>query len=146
MTLVTKEEFAKLLLDDSIPFDDRKNVVLNDFHIEVPSDIVDAQPLLDFVYDYYLKAMDIYQMDKKKTYVKADRKVKSGTVKEWIVNYIIENKEMTVDQLKKAVDGAWEYSKDGKSPRTRIRKVLLQMEAEKLIQRDPKTNSIKFIG
>jgi len=146
MKLVTKEEFARLLLDETIPFDDRKSVVVNDFHIEIPPDLSTSESLLTFVYDYYIKAMEIYQMEKKRVYVKAPKKERKGTIKEWIINYIVETKELTLEQLKKAVNAEFEYSKDGKSPRTRIRKVLTQMETEKLILRDHEHNTIKFIG
>lgn len=145
MRLVSRQEFAKLLLDEGIPFDDRKNLVINDFGLEIPSDIQSSEALLEYVYDYYLKAMEVLQLEKKKLYVKSEKKPREGTVKDWIVNYIITKKSLTQAELRKAVDERFEYSKDGKSPRTRIRKVLMEMESSKLIRRSG-PDSIEYIG
>lgn len=134
MELVTKQDLANLILNNDIPFDERKELITQEFHIDLPPDIEDGEPLLNFVYDYYLKMVELYQLKDRSLY-KVEKKPteREGTIKEFIINTIIVKKNLSIGELQKIVDEEYNYSDVGKTPRTRCRKVIQQLTIQKKI-------------
>jgi hypothetical protein len=134
MELVTKQDLANLLLNKDIPFDERKELITQEFHIDLPPEIEDGEPLVDFVYDYYLKMVELYQL-KDRTLYKVEKKPteRDGTIKEFIINIIMVKKNLSILELHKIVDDEYKYSEIGKTPRTRCRKVIQQLTLQKKI-------------
>lgn len=128
MELVTKQDLGNLILNKEIPFDERKELITQEFHIDLPPDIEDGEALVNFVYDYYLKMVELYQL-KDRTLYKTEKKhnEKQGTIKEFIINTIMVKKQLYIGELHKIVDEEYEYSNVGKTPRTRCRKVVEQL-------------------
>jgi hypothetical protein len=132
--LITKEEFARVLLDYSVSFNDRLTLVREEFQIEIPNTIQDGQVFLDCVYDKYLQLVEEYNLNTKIPYVPRKKENPDENKKEFIIQMIFDKKSIMYDDLYEIVDKKFEYWKYGKSPRTRIRKVLQKLEAEKLIR------------
>jgi len=136
MELVTKQDIANLILNNDIPFDERKELITQEFHIDLPLDIEDGEPILNFVYDYYLRMVELYQL-KDRTLYKTEKKPeeKDGTIKEFIVNTLMVKKNLSISELHKIVDDEYKekYSEVGKTPRTRCRKVIQQLTIQKKI-------------
>jgi len=134
MELVTKQDLANLILNKDIPFDERKELITQEFHIDLPPDIEDGESILNFVYDYYLKMVELYQLKDRSLY-KVEKKPteREGTIKEFIINTIMVKKNLSIGELQKIVDEEYKYSDVGKTPRTRCRKVIQQLTLQKKI-------------
>lgn len=131
MELVSRQDLANLILNKDVPFDERKDLITQEFHIDLPLEIEDGEPLLDYVYSYYLKMVEQYQL-KDRTLYKTEKKPteREGTIKEFIINTIMVKKSLSIKELHEIVDVEYNYSKIGKNPRTRCRKVIQQLQTQ----------------
>jgi len=131
MELVSRQDLANLILNKDVPFDERKDLITQEFHIDLPLEIEDGEPLLDYVYSYYLKMVEQYQL-KDRTLYKTEKKPteREGTIKEFIINTIMVKKSLSIKELHEIVDAEYNYSKIGKNPRTRCRKVIQQLQTQ----------------
>ena len=131
MKIVKKEDLAKLLLDYGTPFDERKSLVTGEFEIDLPDNIEDGEPFLDFVYSIYMRTVEEYELQTKALYRKDKLKVsKKYTKKSFIIDVIQKRGTLVLEELHKIVDSEFKYSENGKHPRTRCRKVLQQLVVE----------------
>lgn len=147
METVTREDLAKLLLREDLSFEEALLTVKDEFRIPVPPEIETSEALLEHVYNYYIQSIELYQLASKELYKKEkSESEKEGTKKEFIVNYIITKKDLTLKELHDAVDEEFEYSKIGKSPRTRCRKVIQQLRNQNKIKFYPEEKRIVWKG
>lgn len=138
MEIVSIDDFRRLLLDSLSSFDERKELVIEEFGIDLPPDLEDGEPFLLFVYDYYIKSINVYNLTEQRIIKKGSKQVeRTGTVKEFILEYLEEHKntELKISDLRSVVDLKFEYSKKGKNPRTRVRKVLEEVELRGQLKR-----------
>ena len=134
MQIVKKEDLAKLLLDSETPFDERKSLVTGEFEIDLPDDIEDGEPFLDYVYDVYMRTIEEYELQTKALYRRDKQKEgKKHTKKSFIIDVIQKRDTLSLEELHNIVDTEYKYSEAGKHPRTRCRKVLQQLVVENRI-------------
>jgi hypothetical protein len=138
MRVVTREEFGRIFLNASYSFEEKLDLVREDFKLEIPPEIRNAEDLLEYVYDKYIKTMELYHLQEERKFrkEKSSRKKAEGTVKEWIVNFIFDHKKVSYSDLFSAVDDQFGYSQNGKSPRTRIKNVLKELTALNQVKYD----------
>lgn len=142
--IVPRERFQELLLDYSIPFEERKNLVIHDWGLELPSNIQDGEEFLDFVYNHYLKVMDDYLIYDNQKFIKTKNK-SSETRKDFIANLIQMKGMITYQEIVVAVNEKYGYAEIGKSPSTRIRNTLKDLIlTDKVAIGD--NDEIKWIG
>jgi hypothetical protein len=147
MKIVKKEDLAKLLLDYETPFDERKSLVTGEFEINLPDDIEDGEPFLDFVYDVYMRTVEEYELQTKALYIKDNSKKKGQpTKKSFIIDVIQKRETLMLEELHRIVDSEFKYSESGKNPRTRCRKVLQQLIVENKITYNIEERVIKWKG
>jgi len=147
MKIVKKEDLAKLLLDYETPFDERKSLVTGEFEIDLPDDIEDGEPFLNFVYDVYMRTIEEYELQTKALYRKdKPKESKKHTKKGFIIDIIQKRSTLTLEELHRIVDSEFDYSKNGKHPRTRCRKVLQQLVVENKINFNVEEHIIVWKG
>lgn len=142
--VVSKEKFESLLLDYSIPFEDRKNLVVHDWGLPLPSSLQDGDEFLNFVYEHYLKVMDDYLIYDNQKFIKQKNKSEE-TRKEFITNIIRTKDIVTYQEIVNQVNEKYGYAEIGKSPSTRIRNTLKELIlTDKIAIGD--NDEIKWIG
>jgi hypothetical protein len=137
MEIVSKEQFAALILDEDVAFDERKELVIKEFGITLPDEIQDGEPFLEHVYGIYQLAIEKYKLTEKMMYRKEEKpKEREGTIKEFIIKTIIEEKNLLITGLHKIINEAYpdRYVKQGKNSRTRCRKVIDQLKLENKLE------------
>lgn len=141
ISVISKEEFAKLFLDPDVTFEELKELVREEFGLDVPSTVEDATHLLEVVYGKYRELLDKYQLGDIKIYGGPKQK---ATVKDAIIQIIMMDKEISYDDLMDKVIEKFPEKYKLKKPRARVRNTLRDLKLINVIKQ--KENLIIWTG
>src|SRR3990172_8487092 len=138
-TGLTIEQVREIVNDEELNREDLAEVLRECFGVELPGDMK-GESLAEFIFaTYQKKADEITSVRRESKLAKAPRKKNvedpEGNVSRaaFIVGLIQQGGRTTRKELEAALDDAFHYTQAGKSPRTRINRVLRNLKAENKI-------------
>lgn len=151
---LTIEQVLAIIEDPDVDRDELGEVMQECFGTTVPPDL-EGRPLAEFIYQVYQKKADeIATTRKESKKTRAPRKKGAaagsgsadGNVSRaaFVVGIIQQNVNTTRKELEDALDEAFHYREAGKSPRTRVNRVLRNLKSEGSIELEG--GQVRWIG
>lgn len=135
----SREDFERVILaNPNKDFYEKVAELEANLGIEIPESVSTLEDLIDYTYGEYSKVIEEFELNKLKlVQFKSNKRNITVSKKDWIIQWIDSNKDangiVKYDALFNAVDEFFGYSAQGKTPRTRIKRVLLELVDRKLI-------------
>ena len=150
-TALTRDQVKEIVNDEDFNVDEMREVLAEEFDFELPQNLT-TDEIVDAVYDVYLKkSKEVSEVrrskrdDAKKKRSEGKDKDGGGTSRAGFVEGTIKDAgEITRFDVEKALDEAFGYSLAGKSPKTRVNRILRNLKSNNKIEIDGKT--IRWIG
>ena len=147
------EQVEAIIGDPDVDREELAEVMQECFGITIPAEL-EGRPLAEFIYEVYQKkAEEITQTRKESKKTRAPRKKGTtstgsadGNVSRaaFVVGIIQQKVNTTRKELEDALDEAFNYREAGKSPRTRVNRVLRNLKKEGKIELEG--GQVKWIG
>jgi len=143
-TSLQKEDFKELIFNPHLDPEELVDILKEEADISINSDL-SRQEMLDTVWDEFTKLREAYQEEMKNRknddeLIKRRPKSKSSkssgnkvSRKEFIINLIKEGKH-TKPEIIELVSDEFNYAQEGKTPNTRVSKVIKEMKQKGLLE------------
>lgn len=140
LKVFSKEDFDRIILkEDGKTFFEKKAEIEYNLGIEIPDSLTTLEEVSNHAYSIYQKTMDSFELTKLKIVrFKSNKKNNNVSKKDWIIDWIEENKNsegvVLYSEVVKATDEFFGYSLQGKSPRTRVKNVVNELVDRNLVK------------